>query len=530
MQARQSDSCPFSAAAPVSAAAAAAVEARPSRRALLLGVGALVSAPAWWRTPAAAAAPKKAAAAAAATTTRRAARGGHAAALRGLDIASTGRDKEARFGLMFKKAPAFAPDDALLSDLGGKLMDPRAAGAEPSDGDALDNHAIPAGYTFFGQFVDHDMTRDTTPLTEQTQDPRAMTNYDTPFFDLGSVYGRGPALDPELYDAAPAGIHGRGAARRPRRPAAGRHRRRLPGRPAQRREHHRRPGARAVPQAAQLVHGRRPRLRAGAAATRWHFQHLIVNDFLPRICGQDVVNSVLRTKSNGTVEYRGKLYKPKNPNRPMMPVEYSAAAYRFGHSMVRPEYEMNDADTGQVFGEEGKDLRGSRPIPGNFKADWTYFFDVPGREVPEGKNFARRIDPLLAFPLHSLPHTVVAAAPVNLAERNLLRAKRCGVSSGQDVARAMGVRPLSNAELSTDGIDLTDPAWGDGAPLWFYVLREAQLQQGGARLGEVGGRLVAETILGILAADKGSYFNAKGTFEPVRRTFTMGDLVDVLDA
>ena len=68
-----------------------------------------------------------------------------------------------------------------------------SAGATP------DNPDILAGDTFLGQFIDHDMTLDTTPMSEQQMDPKGLTNFDSPYFDLASVYGRGPP------DSAPFG-------------------------------------------------------------------------------------------------------------------------------------------------------------------------------------------------------------------------------------------------------------------------------------------------------------------------------------
>jgi hypothetical protein len=221
---------------------------------------------------------------------------------------------------------------------------------------------------------------------------------------------------------------------------------------------------------------------------------------------------------------RPRFYRPKNPTKPFMPIEYSVGAYRFGHSMVRPEYEMNDAHTRAFFGAEGNDLRGSRVIPSELQADWSYFFDVPGMSRPDGLNFARLIDSNISLPLHDLPPTVVprdiTPAFVDLAERNLLRGKRLGLPSGQDTATAMGIRPLTNAEL---GIE--DPRFEDRAPLWFYVLKEAELRHAGRHLGEVGARIVAETILAFLVYDRSSYFWAKPGFTPMVEPFTVGQLL-----
>ncbi len=147
---------------------------------------------------------------AAAAATRAAAgpgpwRHGGALAQRGVDIATAaGREREGRFGLMFKELPPFTPPDEALSALAARMTDPDPGGP-PQPGDPLTNPAIPAGFTFFGQFVDHDMTFDQTSLPQQQVDPKALTNFDTPRFDLASVYGRGPQRSPELYDPAAPG-------------------------------------------------------------------------------------------------------------------------------------------------------------------------------------------------------------------------------------------------------------------------------------------------------------------------------------
>jgi hypothetical protein len=109
----------------------------------------------------------------------------------------------------------------------------------------------------------------------------------------------------------------------------------------------------------------------------------------------------------------------------------------------------------------------------------------------------------------------------NLAERNLLRGKRLGLPSGQAVARAMGATPLTDAELGLSG------PFAGAAPLWYYVLAEARHQHGGTRLGDVGGRIVAETILGILDSDRRSYFHVRGfrPMAPAGERFRMGDLL-----
>ncbi|MUN63221.1 peroxidase [Kocuria sediminis] len=460
-----------------------------------------------------------------------AARSGHGVgAPRGSDIAITaGRAKEGRFGVMFKKLPAFAPSDELLADLAQQMVDRTPPLADVSlSNDGFDNPDIPAGYAYLGQFIDHDMTLDRTPMPLQEVDPKGLTNFDTPFFELGSVYGRGPAADPQLYEPAD-----------PRRLRIGRNHDGFPDLP-------RNPDGMAVigdhrndenlivaqfhltflQLHNKLVDEGRT-FDEAQRLVRWHFQWLIVHDFLPRIAGKTLVGSMLRPRRGGPTGVDCKFYKPGNLTRPMMPIEYSVAAYRFGHSMIRAEYEMHDAVTIPFFGNPSHDLRGSRPLPTIARADWNYFFDVPGMSVPDDRNMTRLIDTKLALPLDELPPTVVQhvdGAILSLAHRNLLRGKRLGLPAGQDVARAMGVAPIPN-----DRLGLTDPRWNGRAPLWFYVLKEAELL-GGRTLGPVGGRIVAEVILGILSLDRTSFLNAPNGWAPERTPFQSGDFLEMAGA
>src|SRR3954451_7655588 len=455
---------------------------------------------------------------------------------RGSDITVTvGRSAEARYGLMFKTLPAFSPADELLTGLAESMVEKRGPLSDVSlSDDGLDNPELPAGYTYLGQFIDHDMTRDTTPLTDQQADPRGVKNFDTPFFDLGSVYGRGPDLDPALYDPSGRGkllLQDRDGVLDVPRTGSGTA---LIGDP--------RNDENLIILQLQIAFirlhneflARTGTFEAARQLTRWHFQWVIVHDFLARVVGKDVVDGLLVKSPAGRISVRSSFYKPGNPLRPMMPVEYSVAAYRFGHSMIRAEYELRDVPdtdgeslTRPIFSPDGRDLRGSRPLPAELALDWNYFFDVPGLDSPDDRNMARLIDTQVARPLHELPPTVVlhtSDAILALAERNLLRGKRLGLPAGQDVAKAMRMPVLSNADLG-----LTESGWGGKAPLWFYILKEAELG-GGRRLGPVGGRLVADVILGLLAADKSSYFNARPGFAPAVADVRMGDLLRLAGA
>ncbi|MBO3743444.1 peroxidase family protein [Actinoplanes flavus] len=431
------------------------------------------------------------------------------AGTRGSEIAvKAGRDKEGRFGIMFKNTEAYAPPEDLLRSLAAQMGEPTTP--NPTD---LDNPRIPAGFTFLGQFIDHDMTLDRTPLAEAQADPLALTNFDTPVFDLGSLYGRGPDQDPDLYEADRTRMkivrNANGVDDLPRRDD----------------------GSAIIGDARNdenlivaqlhlafakfhnrvLSEGLASNLAEAQRITRWHFQWVIIHDFLDKIAGSEVVGRFLDNKGKVKREF----YKPKNPNRPMMPIEYSVAAYRFGHSMIRAGYLLNARTTppgaAAIFGQEGADLRGNRPLPARLEIDWWHFFDVPGRPATP-RNAARRIDGKLSLPLFNMPATVVNDGTPSLAERNLIRGVRLGLPAGQDVAARMGVTPLTNAQLGLPDPD--NAGWQGKAPLWFYILKEAELTHAGERLGPVGGRVVTEVILGILEADKEGFLKRNPGFRP----------------
>ena len=186
--------------------------------------------------------------------------------------------------------------------------------------------------------------------------------------------------------------------------------------------------------------------------TRWHYQWAVIHDFLPRFVGDELVGP------NGTVykEVAGKppvinlnYYKPTNrEGRPFMPVEFAVAAYRFGHSLIRPFYVINDSGIVDIFGPaEGFNLNGGRPIPGH---------RVPIRVPGPARLGSRARSTRCRF--RSLPGSAVPPPDptIHLAVRNTLRGKRVGLPSGQQVARAMRVNVLSNA--SSDSVATRDGA------------------------------------------------------------------------
>ena len=260
--------------------------------------------------------------------------------------------------------------------------------------------------------------------------------------------------------------------------------------------------------------------------TLWHYQWLVVNEHLPQIVGQPMVDDVLK--------HGNRFFRP-NSREGFMPIEFGGAAYRFGHSMVRPSYRANfTSGTGDstnpaaspFFGlifdpkepsfhepvsHDRNDLLGGFPAPRRY-IGWQTFFDLGDGQVKPNK----KVDPTISSALFTLPLPAIAphtqTAPTVLPQRNLLRHLTWGLPSGQDVARTIGVNALSSAEL--DEIGSVYKPFATSTPLWYYILAEAKAAAGGLTLGPVGGRIVAETLIGLLRADPTSYLSVNPGFHP----------------
>jgi hypothetical protein len=224
---------------------------------------------------------------------------------------------------------------------------------------------------------------------------------------------------------------------------------------------------------------------------RYHYQYVVVNDFLPRI----VHSSVLEALKTGRRYDKHKLEFYHWRHDPFMPVEFSVAAYRLGHSMVRPGYRLNDTVLLPIFPVPSQGLpegltgfRAMNPAWGI--EDWGRFIDVDVRvydgtpaEQKRRLQFAYRLDTSLVNPLGSLPASV-ASNPSSLAQRNLERGWRLGLPSGQSVARAMDTEVLDDGDiilgkaLDTPEKPITRIAdvskvFAHNCPLWTYILAEA---------------------------------------------------------
>lgn len=477
----------------------------------------------------------------------------HSKPVRGLMSTMTSPFFQGRFGRMFRslRPATFGKTDrenrANLAALGDKMsadFDP------PTDGKDDEESGIPALYTYLGQFIDHDITFDPASSLQQQNDPDALTDFRTPAFDLDNVYGRGPGDQPYMYDGDKLFLLGeplqggdQNAKDLPRNKANPP--RALIGDP--------RNDENAIVSQLQGLflrfHNRTVNDNPALAfaeiqkRVRYHYQYVVLNDFLPRIVHASVLDDL---KSNGHYD-RGKLKFFHWRNDPFMPVEFSVAVYRLGHSMIRPGYRLNDDVLLPIFPvlKEGfkKGLSGFGEMSLDEGIDWGRFIDVDIRSNDDAKNrlqFAYRIDTSLVNPLHDLPKSV-ASNPSSLAQRNLERAWRLGLPSGQNVARAMRIQPLDDKEILI-GKAVDDPkppngnilsvangAFANKCPLWTYILAEAMRFSGPVKipvkekisintpkLGPVGGRIVAEVFLGLMFGDHASLLNLDPHWQPTQ--------------
>jgi hypothetical protein len=536
----------------------------------------------------------------------------HGAELRGMDLVVQSPTAEGRFGFMFKSQPPFPAGDTLLNSLGATMEEQPTAnttstGDEKDANDAFGENPNPrltSGFTFVGQFVDHDITFDTTKLDDQQSDPYATTNFRTPRYDLDAIYGLGPSVNPQFYNSSdpdkfliverpytqitgslklsdgsslnktwdvkpdvvydvPRNADGTAIISDPRNDQTEII---LQLHVALQKFHNRLVDVlrmQQVPRSAVFESARR--------LARWHYQWVVIHDFLPAIVGQAMSDSVYKETSKAPV-INIKYYKPTNPGgRSFIPVEFAVAAYRFGHSITRPRYTVRDVfDKNNIllggvagvplFGDSPTDnnLNGHRELLPRLKIQWSKFFNVAG-QTPTARP-VRQFDTSLANPLFKLPQTALPDTNTLglLSQRNLQRGRKMGLPSGQQVARLMGVTPLTPTQLWTNHRikvqipivgnvvkvlqeydeqnqslkDLfADPGWNGEAPLWFYILKEAEIVGNGREMGPVGGRIIAEVLVGLLQKDPNSYLYLQPGWKPTTPIaptagkFTMADLL-----
>ncbi len=433
-----------------------------------------------------------------------------------------------RFGRLFPRNPVKLPTDPaaareLLDTLAKSMRDPTDPSG-PAD----------AGQTFFGQFIDHDITFDVTssfgrPLM------RDVPNVRTPSLDLDCVFGAGAEGTPHLYSEKRAHYLLMGNHKNPNDLARNSEGVALIGDP--------RNDENAIVAAIQglfirfanivlyqLTKGEGVFGRASlpdesphAAAirlVRWHYQHMVLHEFLPAFVDEAVLDKVLH------VLHHGGLPRGFRRDDAFIPAEFSVAAFRFGHGTVQSEYEIKAGDRRRLFrnsdAERGlPDFGAKRPAD---DIDLKLFFSTRGEPARAQK--ARPVGTAIAAELFDLPFVEDPADPddKSLASRNLVRDRfTFELASGQQAAIELGYTPL-------DRDDATKAARLDKIPLWYYCLQEAR--ECGGRLGEVGGTIVAGVLGRLLRDDPFSVWHQYG-WEPLLandRRSRVGDIVDFVSA
>ena len=466
-----------------------------------------------------------------------------------------------RFTRLFPYLPAARFDQADLGLLAGAMIAP-PEGPEPKGrDDPEENKGIPAAYTYLGQFTDHDLTFDPISHLRETLTRarlRALVDFRTPRFDLDNLYGRGPDDQPYMYkkDGIRMLLGGRmsetpfdpRAVQLPRGPSG----RALIGDP-------RNDENRIVAQLHaiflrfhnRVVHQLREAnkhvsFQEVRDQVRWHYQWILVDDFLRTILDKQTYKSVFPD----SFSFVTTIPRLRENDLELMPVEFSVAAYRFGHSMIRPQYKLNPDIERPIFADDSNDLGGFRPIPAGWAIDWQLFIGL-GHDAEPAPQLSYKIDTSLVHPLGNLPSRI-AKDPSSLALRNLMRGAAFQLPSGQQVAVALGIPPIADEKLmigpATVGgkrkpIVEVAPGLAGNAPLWAYILSEAQViswknasgpvsDETPIRLGPVGGRLVAEVFASLLRGDRTSYLYAEPTFKPIpdftrNGTFGLAQLINV---
>ena len=401
-----------------------------------------------------------------------------------------------RYRRLFEGLPALDSEDEALHALGAP------GGICDDDADETTEGEMAAGWPFFGQFIAHDITADRSPLGHHA-DPKRIQNFRTPRTNLEGLYAAGPVGSPYLFqkDDPAKLLLGEGGHDVPRNHEG------IALLGDQRNDTHLFMSQMQV--AFIKTHNRIvDRLREDGVeeteifdgarrATTWHYQWVILRDFLPQLVGAELTSELL--------ESGPEVYTPGDD--PFIPFEFADAAYRYGHSQVRDAYAVNrDFGPVPVF----PDLMGFGAVPVEHAIDWTLQFDIPGHEPAQR---SKKIDGKLPSSLISLPRQISGedeGMPYSsLANRDLQRGQAVGLPSGEAVARELGLRPLS-----ADQVGLAAAEWEGETPLWLYILKEAEALENGDRLGPVGGRIVGEVLVGIIDADPESFRAVDPSWRP----------------
>jgi len=456
-----------------------------------------------------------------------------------------------RYGRMFEKS-AFFPDAKALMALGAEAMH---STPPPNDDDPLDlkeeiHTSLPAGYTYLGQFVTHDITFDRTEgLATGELSASLIRQGRTPSLELDSLYGMGPLSESSRHFYENDRLKFRIGMTTPTR--LGKANISLPNdlpRDGSRqaliaeRRNDRNLALAQTHLAFMKFHNAvvdqllnegflgKELFNAARKKVIQHYQWMILHDYLPRILEDSVLKDVLASKAQ--------FFRQLSENDRFLPVEFAFAAYRFGHSLVRDEYEWNRvfqspkkgigaARLHHLFALSGLsgNIQGSPTLPTNWIIDWTRFFDFSdfdGVVTQHKPNRAKKIDTKLSIGLKGLPG-FPADVPIesrSIAALDLLMGAMLQLPTGQEVAEALRKTKIDVRTLYAEEIEkgrhkkrLTQFGFHENTPLWYYILKEAEVLHQGELLGPIGSRIIAETLVGLIHSSEFSILRDEG-WEP----------------
>ena len=394
------------------------------------------------------------------------------------------------------------------------------------------------GYTYFGQFLGHDLTHDPTPLAGPYNEAERTPNFRTARFDLDHVYGDGPEGSPYLYEGEEGAETFKIGATVP-----GGYRRDLPVERGHvlvgdlqdtrnldnlllRQLHvvflkfhneaiRQLQTNRAMSDTAESLGGGTLFERARRLVC-WHYQWIIRHDYLPRILHNDAWH-------HGAGHSRSKA-----ENGFSVPIEFSLAAFRFGHSMVRNAYRLNCRQKRVTIENLMRLGQKAEAIPDDYLVEWGTFFDGLPTSGPQASS--SYIDTSVSRAMHRLSaqtirlaNSLESAIPSNLPARTLLRGARAQLPTAQEVAEVLlkqgRMKPgdvLNRDELERDTCDRSGTVvqkhrLAGRTPLFYYILKEAELKADGFTLGPLGSQIVFEVIQGALETDPDSFVSVPGS-------------------
>ena len=424
------------------------------------------------------------------------------------EFGSVETNKEGRFGRMFEL-------DSELTSHPSPTYQLRELGLTFTEDDNLpsgDATTTPAGITFLGQFIDHDITLDTASKFTSPANPASISNSRTPGLDLDCIYGGGPDASPHLFEEKDGGgirlrqgalLDHNGVCRRDLL-RLGEGKDNKPGRAVIGDPRNDENIIVSQIQATWIqFHNTFADNNADMSfdevrsAVTHYYHRVITEEFLPAVVGVEVIQKIASQGRRFYYPYGMVDEQTGFVLSPYMPVEFSVAAYRFGHSQVRNTYALNATETDvPIFDEDnpGRNLSGFQPINPEFLIEWPRFFDFEGSAEKPQK--ARKLNTKLAKTLLKLPEMIVGkgAEPADrsLAARNLNRGRVFRLPSGEKIADIIGAAPIAIDPDLTSRFAMTE------SPLWYYVLHEATATTEGDRLGPVGATIVAEVFHGLL--------------------------------